>query len=126
MYHALTQVKYNMLYGFLGVLGILAVMYLLQRLWEELSLKLWPPVSVDAVLVTKRPEVKAKSDSKKAYTVYYMTFQTDEMRKEYKTPAGEYALAAEGDRGVLTLHRKKFKGFAVHKENFHGVHRIKG
>jgi hypothetical protein len=75
-------------------------------------MRLFPPVSCDAGVVCKRLEVKAKDSNKKAYTLYFMTFQSDAgERREYETPAGDYALAAPGDRGVLYLHMGKFKSF---------------
>ncbi|MDR1704720.1 MAG: DUF2500 domain-containing protein [Clostridiales bacterium] len=92
-------------------------MWLAEKLVRKLLLRLFPPVDTEAVVIAKRLEVKAKTTSKKAYTVYYMTFQPMTggfergKRVEYETPKERYALCAEGDKGLLTVHMNKFLEF---------------
>jgi hypothetical protein len=110
-------------YLVLAAAGIMLAMWLIERFIKWLLLRLFPPVETEAVIIAKRLEVKAKSGSKKAYTVYYMTFKPIAAgfewgeRKEYETPKEKYALCAEGDRGALKIHMKKFYGWDPIKGN---------
>lgn len=71
-----------------------------------------PPVAVDAVVITKRSEVKSKDSNRKVYTVYYQTFQPVGCnRKEYEVPAASFAVTAVGDRGKLTCRGGRFIAF---------------
>lgn len=79
--------------------------------WLQKTLS--PPEYSVANVVTKRLEVKTK-DNKKAHTIYYMTFWTqDKGRKEYEITAKAYALSAPGDTGELCQHMGRFVSFIV-------------
>ena len=107
---------------FVGLVAVAAALaplgvWLFYLLLGRIENYLFPPDSFYAKLITKRLEVKAKDTSKKAYTIYYVTFQPlyggSGERKEYKIPAGDYALIAPGDKGRLSLRRGKYLSFKV-------------
>ena len=107
----LPELKLNIAAAALAVTGLLFVTWLFSYLVKRLLLRLFPPETFNAGIVSKRLEVKNKNKEPK--TLYYITFQTGESgeRTEYKTPSGDYALSAVGDNGVLKLHLGKFMSF---------------
>ena len=105
---------------FVGLVAVAAALvpfaaWLFSKFLRRIENYLYPPETFQAKLITKRLEVKAKDSSKKAYTLYYVTFQPfgDERaeRKEYKVPAGDFAMTAPGDGGLLSIQRGKYLSF---------------
>lgn len=71
-----------------------------------------PPVSVNAVAVTKRAEVYGGSMNSRARTDYYVTFELNHgERLELKVPDKSFGLIVEGDQGQLSYQGTRFKGF---------------
>ncbi|MEL7624777.1 MAG: DUF2500 domain-containing protein [Clostridiales bacterium] len=79
-----------------------------------------PQLTVDAAVVTKRPEVSYHNHSggeahmhhTSSSTVYYATFEVESGdRMEFGVPNKEYGLLVEGDRGRLTFQGTRYLGF---------------
>jgi len=106
----LIDLRREVIFAAMIAVGLLFLTWLLSYCLKRMLLRLFPPKTFSAGIVSKRFEVKWKD--KKAYTVYYMTFQPEHGgRAEYKTSSEDYALSATGDNGVLSLHMGKFKSF---------------
>jgi hypothetical protein len=86
------------------------LVWILKHWVEKLLLRLFPPDDFDALLVSKRLEVKTKD--KEVKTFYYLTFQYGlNVRTEHKVKTDVYALHAEGDTGILSMRSEKFVSF---------------
>ena len=58
-----------------------------------------PVESVNATVVTKRTEVRGRSEGR-TWTTYFCTFELEDgTRQEFAVPDRQYGLLVEGDRG---------------------------
>lgn len=101
----------------LAIFGVTAVRALSR--WNHNNQS--PILSVEASVTGKRSETRvhhhrqnsgAGMNHNTSHTSYYATFEVASGdRMELELPTEEYALLAEGDRGMLTFQGTRFQGF---------------
>jgi Protein of unknown function (DUF2500) len=69
-------------------------------------------LNVDAVVVSKRTQVRGGGNNSHASTMYFVTFQVESGdRMELVVNGSEYGMLAEGDFGELIFQGTRYLGF---------------
>ncbi|OCA90577.1 hypothetical protein A8F94_01460 [Bacillus sp. FJAT-27225] len=75
-----------------------------------------PRLTVPAMVVSKRTQVRGGQNDTSAHTAYYVTFEVESGdRMEMHVNGQEYGLLAEGDLGELSFQGTRYLGFARNK-----------
>jgi hypothetical protein len=71
-----------------------------------------PKLNVDALVVSKRAQVRGGGNNSHASTGYFVTFQVESGdRMELVVTGSEYGMLAEGDFGELIFQGTRYHGF---------------
>ncbi|MCM3764561.1 DUF2500 domain-containing protein [Neobacillus niacini] len=71
-----------------------------------------PKLNVDALVVSKRTQVRGGAGDAPSSTRYFVTFQFESGdRTEFRVSGAEYGQLAEGDKGELVFQGTRYHGF---------------
>lgn len=105
------QIIFFIIFAFIAIVIFFSIFGNINEKAKNSSL---PILTVDANVLTKRMEIMGHNRS---YTEYYITFEVESGdRIELRTPAKEYGIIVEGDRGHLTFQGTKYKNFEREKQ----------
>ncbi|CYU46729.1 membrane protein [Streptococcus suis] len=95
-------------YSFSAIILAIVCFHIIKNFMEWHHNNRAPKESCKAKLVSKRTHVFG---NEVARTNYYVTFEWEGKRQEFRLRSDEYALLAEGDVGTLHFQGTRFLGF---------------
>ena len=101
--------------GFVLVIGLFAF-GIIRNVAEWKSNNAQPVLTVPARVVTKRQHVSGGGHDSSASTSYYITFEADSLRQEFRVRSADYSGLTEGDTGDLTHQGTRYQGFVRQRQ----------
>lgn len=95
-------------YAIGGVILGIVCFQIIRNFWEWHRNNQAPVENCRAKLISKRTHVFGNETAR---TNYYLTFEWNGERREFRVKAEEYALLAEGDKGNLTFQGTRLLAF---------------